>query len=349
MEIEENQHISQEERIQAAFLMRSRKENNRTVEQISQQTGISRRWLYALEKKYEDDCLMRDYERSGRPGKIDKAAERRICRLIKKNPFEVSSNLTRDYNLGMEEEEKISTSSFKKVAQGHDLKARRPCSKPFLTESHIADRLAFANYYRDKDMRFWSRVLFCDETSLQLHPKDMRQRVRRSSGERYSKEYLLPAFKHGDGSLMFWGCISWKGQGTLKLIKGRIKGSTYNTLLTEAIPETFEDLDIRSAWLLEDNATPHGTKDVINTKANLKLKKLLDYPANSPDLNPLESLWSYWKTKVKNREPSSLEELEVYAYEEWEKIPLDLIRNYIKSMPNRLSAIIANEGQHTKY
>jgi len=148
---------------------------------------------------------------------------------------------------------------------------------------------------------------------------------------------------------MFWGCISWKGQGTLKLIKGRIKGSTYNTLLTEAIPETFEDLDIRSAWLLEDNATPHGTKDVINTKANLKLKKLLDYPANSPDLNPLESLWSYWKTKVKNREPSSLEELEVYAYEEWEKIPLDLIRNYIKSMPNRLSAIIANEGQHTKY
>ena len=84
MEIEENQHISQEERIQAALLMRSRKENNRTVEQISQQTGISRRWLYALEKKYEDDCFMRDYERSGRPGKIDEAAERRICRLIKK-------------------------------------------------------------------------------------------------------------------------------------------------------------------------------------------------------------------------------------------------------------------------
>ena len=69
---------------------------------------------------------------------------------------------------------------------------------------------------------------------------DMRQRERRSSGERYSKEYLLPTFKHGDGSLMFWGCISWEGQGTLKLTKGRIKGSTYNTPLIEAIPEHLE-------------------------------------------------------------------------------------------------------------
>ena len=32
-----------------------------------------------------------------------------------------------------------------------------------------------------------------------------------------------------------------------------------------------------------------------------------------------------------------------------EKIPLNLIRNYIKDIPDRLSAIIANEGDHTKY
>jgi len=292
---------------------------------------------------------MTDKDRSGRPGKVDERAERRICNIVKKYPFESSSKLTNEYNTGIEEEHKISGSTFKAYAQKNNLTAHRPCHKPFLTPKHIEGRLNFAKKYQNKDMRFWSRVIFCDETSMMLHPMDDRLRVRRPPNERFNKAYMIPVFKHGGGSLMFWGCISWKGQGVLKLVKETLKGGSYSKLLLEVIPESLNKLNMKTAWMLEDKAPPHIPKIVSDTKDGLMLKSLENYPSNSPDLNPLESIWAYWKDKIRTRFPQSLEELEIVAYEEWEKIPLDVIRTYIGSMPNRLNEIIINNGEHIRY
>ena len=50
---------------------------------------------------------------------------------------------------------------------------------------------------------------------------------------------------------------------------------------------------------------------------------VLKWPAMSPDLNPIEHLWGDLKTTVGRRHPSNLGEVEQFAQEEWDKLPVE--------------------------
>ena len=50
------------------------------------------------------------------------------------------------------------------------------------------------------------------------------------------------------------------------------------------------------------------------------LKYIQDWPFNSPDLNPIENLWSVVKTRWKVM-PKNCHELELFMMEEWANIP----------------------------
>ena len=76
---------------------------------------------------------------------------------------------------------------------------------------------------------------------------------------------------------------------------------------------------------------------------------MLDWPAMNPDLNPIENLWKTLKTAVINREPKNLHELWVFCQEEWDKIPVSVCANLIKTYNNRLEACIKAKGHATKY
>ncbi|PKC03761.1 hypothetical protein RhiirA5_296075, partial [Rhizophagus irregularis] len=71
--------------------------------------------------------------------------------------------------------------------------------------------------------------------------------------------------------------------------------------------------------------------------------KVLEWPSNSPDLNPIENLWSIVKTSVEKRMPKNCEELELFM-KEWANIPKSVLINLVNSMPKRCQAIIDNNG-----
>ena len=73
------------------------------------------------------------------------------------------------------------------------------------------------------------------------------------------------------------------------------------------------------------------------------------WPSNSPDLNPIENLWSFFQDAVAAHEPKTLDEFEVLLDKVWWGIPQDHIRNLYHSMPTRLRTVLAADGQMTKY
>uniref|UniRef100_A0AAZ3S108 Tc1-like transposase DDE domain-containing protein n=1 Tax=Oncorhynchus tshawytscha TaxID=74940 RepID=A0AAZ3S108_ONCTS len=77
--------------------------------------------------------------------------------------------------------------------------------------------------------------------------------------------------------------------------------------------------------------------------------QVLEWPSQSPDLNPIENLWKELKTAVHKCSPSNLTELELFCKEEWEKISVSQCAKLIETYPKRLTAVIAAKGGATKY
>ena len=75
----------------------------------------------------------------------------------------------------------------------------------------------------------------------------------------------------------------------------------------------------------------------------------MDWPSNSPDLNPIENLWSIVKRNVEKRMPRNLEDLKRMMVEEWNNIPDETIINLVKSMKNRCQLVIKNNGERIDY
>jgi hypothetical protein len=75
------------------------------------------------------------------------------------------------------------------------------------------------------------------------------------------------------------------------------------------------------------------------------------WPAQSPDLNPIEHLWGYLKRRLaKHEHPSNgIYKLWERIQVEWEEIAVEECQKLIESMPRRVQAVIKAKGGYTKY
>jgi len=266
---------------------------------------------------------------------------------INKNPKVGSLKLSND----LRQERNVSGSprTLRRTLNKIGLYARVACSKPLLRVSNIQSRFEFSKLHLWDSNQYWNRILWSDETKINLFGSDGRVYVRRPVGCRYDFKYLKPTIKHGNGSLMIWGCFSSEGVGKIEFIEGKMNALAYSKILNKNLLTSTEKLGIDSNFLFMQDNDPKHKSNLIKDFLVRKNINCLEWPSQSPDMNPIEHLWVFLKRKVKERLPKNIKNLKDIIIEEWYKIPKCYCKKLVSSMPRRIEGLYLGKGGHTRY
>ncbi|KAK3558929.1 hypothetical protein QTP86_000006 [Hemibagrus guttatus] len=278
--------------------------------------------------------------------KVTPVLPRRIVRKVKKNPRITTKAIL--MNLGSAGGN-ISRQTVQRTLHTAGFHRRRPRRTPLLQIRHTKARLAFANAHLDREEDFWSSVLWSDETKIESFGHNDVAYICRKKGEAFNPRNTISTVKHGGGNLMFWGCFLAGGPGNLITVNSTMKKEQYIKILNNNIRQSAEKLGLGNQWTFHHDNDPKHTAKVVKKWLADKNINVLQWPSQSPDLNPIENLWRELKIRVMARRPSNLKELQLIAKDEWAKIPVETCKKLVSNYRKCLIAVIANKGFSIDY
>ncbi len=321
-------------------------QSGKTESAIGKQLGVKKSTVGAIIRKWKTYKTTDNLPRSGAPRKISPRGVKMITRTVSKNPRTTWGDEVNDLQRAGT---KVTKATISNTLRRQGLKSCSARRVPLLKPVHVQARLKFAREHLNDPEEDWENVIWSDETKIELFGKNSTCRVwRRKNAELHPKN-TIPTVKHGGGKIMLWGCFSAKGPGRLICVKERMNGAMYREILSENLLPSARALKMKRGWVFQhDNDPKHTTRA---TKEWLRKKhfKVLEWPSQSPDLNPIENLWRELKVRVAQRQPQNITALEEICMEEWAKIPATVCENLVKTYRKRLTSVIANKGYITKY
>ena len=102
----------------------------------------------------------------------------------------------------------------------------------------------------------------------------------------------------------------------------------------------------RNGVLLQDGARIHTSKATKAHLAKRGVRCVENWPARSPDLNPIENLWAILQRKVAARGPADEAQLVKFVQAEWDKIPQRTVDRLVLSFHGRLQKVVKAKGGH---
>ena len=185
------------------------------------------------------------------------------------------------------------------------------------------------------------KVIWTDEATFETGLDTRTCYVTRRPGTAMEARYLKPTFKSGRTTLGIRGAITWGNEGQVHfLIKdGRMTSEIYLNQVLKPLGLPFFDamIEERGSMIWMDNGAAYHTSK-LTTKFCRDVGLLcMKWPAQSPDLNPIENLWRIIKIRVSRcrHKIRNVEEMKEAIKEEWEQLTEEDFRKCIERMKKR--------------
>ncbi|CAF4891834.1 unnamed protein product, partial [Rotaria socialis] len=232
---------------------------------------------------------------NGRPRKITLEDNRAIGQWIRRNneitAQEIIEKLQANRNL--------TVSRWTVQRQLHRLGYENvlPRGTPMLTNEQKERRVQWALAHKDDD---WNRTVFSDETSYQLFRNTIHRWSKHAQEEK--KEFQKTDKK------------SWCGvHSPTKILRKHLLNGARK--------------QFGSRWRYQQDNDPKHTSKIAKQFLEKEVPEMIDWPSNSPDINPIENMWSILKRRVEKQNPSNIDELDQFLHEEWQKFETNIINN----------------------
>ena len=152
--------------------------------------------------------------------------------------------------------------------------------------------------------------IFSDGSNLTVHNRKNRVTVRRHINEKYQDRFIVPRLQGGGCLVGIWGFITNDGPCLRYLYYERMDHHRYiHTVENNLIPTRDLIFEDDSEWAFQqDNAPCHKAKTLTAWFEENNIR-VLQWPARSPDLNPIENLWSVLDRKLTKAPATSLESM----------------------------------------
>lgn len=220
--------------------------------------------------------------------------------------------------------------------------------KWFMTERDARNRLAWAREMLQTRTEDWDKVIWCDEKTFRLGVYG-REWVTRTCGTAFSQRNLAINDRYA-GKVQVSIGITPTGIASIHLFRENMNSAKYRDILRDHhLPGARRTFGIRCQWFFaHDNDRKHTSRLVRDYLRTARVR-VLAWPAKSPDLNPVENVWSLLTQKVHDESPNTVDELEAAILRASQSIDVNVFRHLVDSIPTRLQAVIDADGWQTKY
>lgn len=321
--------------------------DGKTQKQIGEMVNLSASTVQYIIQRFVRENRVADKIRKA-PNKIfTESDERWILRKIKQDPHLSAPALAKEAEISLGKT--CNPETIRRILRHDNFHGRTARNKPFISPKNLKSRLKFAKDHVNKDQSFWNTVIFADESKFNLFGSDGKSYVWRKPNTELQPKNLRGTVKHGGGHVMVWGCMSSAGVGKLVFIDDTMDKHVYLDLLKNNLLQSAEKLGVREGFRFYQDNDPKHKSQLVQTWLVWNCPHIVNTPAQSPDLNVIENLWSVLERNIRNHKISNKQDLKIALNIEWQKITTDYTQKLVNSMQSRLKEVIKQKGYPTKY